>query len=596
MLMLSRNPQTTPITSTSDCRHITISPLEVPLREIPEEPHYSPDYRLHPWIAKHCGIPENDVLDYTIRHRSLDARRKPELRFVYKLDVMVREESSIREDATITFHPPAPDQNHDLYQLSILPSLPRNPIIVGTGPAGIMAAYLFALYGCRPLILERGFDVEQRHADIKSFLHTRQLNPESNYLFGEGGAGTFSDGKLYTRIKDHRIKFLLEAYVTARAPRRILYDHHPHIGSDILPCMVRRLRKQIEQWGGRFRWGTNVVDILIRNNRCCGVILENGEALEGPFTLIASGHSARDLIRKLVQGGIKHQPKDFQLGCRIEHPQHLIDQAQYGWIPPRHLVGAAEYSLTSRPSWNRRRPACQRSRQDACAPRQRRPACQRSGQDVRTPRDVSNVTTFCMCPGGEIIAATSDEGQLCTNGMSRFLRNSPYANAGLIVNQKITCFHSVLDAFNFIDEIERQVFRIGGSNYACPAQSAIAFVRGEEGLHTTATSYRLGVTPARINQLLPRNTVDALCEALKYFEKLIPGFMKSGVLLGAETRISSPVRFERNPETLSSSLPGLYLAGEGAGYASGIISAALDGLRLAETILTGKPATRKARS
>ena len=260
----------------SDCQHICISHLEVPLREIPEESHYSPDYRLHPWIARHCGITESDVLDYTIKHRSLDARRKPDLRFVYTLDVMVQEESLVREDATIAFHTPMPDQNHNLYQLSTLPSLPRNPIVVGTGPAGMMAAYLFALYGCHPLILERGFDVEQRHADIESFLHSRRLNPESNYLFGEGGAGTFSDGKLYTRIKDHRIRFLLEAYVAARAPRRILYDHHPHIGSDILPCMVRRLRKQIEQWGGSFRWGAKVEDILIRNNCCGGVVLENG--------------------------------------------------------------------------------------------------------------------------------------------------------------------------------------------------------------------------------------------------------------------------------------------------------------------------------
>jgi len=543
---------------TSDRQYLIISHLEVPLHDIPEESHYSPDHCLHPWIAKHCGINEDDVLDYKIKHRSLDARKKPDLRFVYKLDVMVREDIPVREDASIVLHTPAPDQNHYLYQLSPLPSLPINPIIVGTGPAGMMAAYLFALYGCRPLILERGFDVEQRHADIESFLHTRQLNPESNYLFGEGGAGTFSDGKLYTRIKDHRISFLLEAYVAARAPRRILYDHHPHIGSDILPYMVRRLRKQIEQWGGSFRWGTKVEDILIRNNRCCGVVLEGGETLEGPLTLIASGHSARDLIRKLVQHDVKHRAKDFQLGCRIEHPQHLIDQAQYGWIPPRHIVGAAEYRLTNRSN------------------------------------NFANTTTFCMCPGGEIIAATSDKGQICTNGMSRFLRNGLYANAGLIVNQKITRFNSALDAFDSINEIERRAFGAGGGNYSCPAQSAIAFVRGEEGLHTTETSYRLGITPARIDQLLHQNTVNALREALKYFEKLIPGFMRSGVLLGVETRVSSPVRFERNPETLSSFLPGLYLAGEGAGYASGIISAALDGLRLTETILTGKTAKRKA--
>jgi uncharacterized FAD-dependent dehydrogenase len=553
-------------TGMTDHQHIRITHLEIPIRSIKEESWYALDHRLQTWIAQYCGIPADDVLDYTILHRSLDARKKPELRFVYSLQVTVREGSPVREDKNIAVHTPVPDQNHPLYQLKTLPSLPTNPIIVGTGPAGMMAAYLFALYGCRPLILERGFDVDQRRTDIASFLQTRQLNPESHYLFGEGGAGTYSDGKLYTRIKDQRISFLLEAYIAARAPRRILYDAHPHIGSDILPYMLKRLRKQIEAWGGDFRWGAKVVDLLMRNDRCGGVILDNGEIIEGPLTLIASGHSARDLIRTLVQRGVSHRAKDFQIGCRIEHPQALIDQAQYGWIPPRHLVGAAEYSLTSRPH-------------------------QKSAKiNFGTP----NVTTFCMCPGGEIIAATSDPGHLCTNGMSRFRRNGSYANAGLIVNQDITRFQTALDAFDFLSDLECQTFSAGGDNYSCPAQSATAFVRGEEGLQTTATSYRLGITPARLDQLLPQETVKALREALKYFDKIIPGFMRDGILLGVETRVSSPVRFERHPGTLSSSLPGLYLAGEGAGYAGGIVSAALDGLRIAETILTGKPAKRKS--
>ena len=547
----------------SDCQHLTISHLEVPVQAVKEISRYALDHRLQPWIARHCGINEADVRDYTIIHRSLDARRKPDIRFVYQLSVTIRENRPVREDASIILHTPAPDQNHRLYQLATLPSLPKNPIIVGTGPAGMMAAYLFALYGCQPVIIERGSEVEQRRADIESFLHTRQLHPDSNYLFGEGGAGAYSDGKLYTRIKDHRIRFLLEAYVAARAPRRILYDQHPHVGSDILPYMVKRLRKQIEQWGGNFRWGSKAADILIRNDRCGGVVLENGETLAGPLTLIASGHSARDLIRKLVQHGLKHRAKDFQLGCRIEHPQSLIDQAQYGWIPPRQLVGAAEYNLVSHPERSRR-------------------------------NWIKKATTFCVCPGGEIIAATSDVGHLCTNGMSRFRRNGCYANAGLIVNQDITHFHSALEAFDVINALERRAFSAGGNNYSCPAQSAIAFVRGEQGLHTTDTSYRLGMIPARLDQLLPEDTAKALCEALKYFEKLIPGFLRSGVLLGVETRVSSPVRFERQPETLSSSLPGLYLAGEGAGYAGGITSSALDGLRIVETILTGQPAQRKA--
>ncbi len=550
-------------------QHIRITHLEITVRDLDDARRYHLDHRLHPWIAGHCQIAEEDVHSYSITHRSLDARRKPDLRYIYRLDVALREGCAMRDDPTIEVFTPEPDRNHPLYQLATLPELPPQPIIVGTGPAGLMAAYLLALYGCRPIILERGRDVRQRQLDIAAFLQTRRLDTESNYLFGEGGAGTYSDGKLYTRTKDHRIRFLLDAFVAARAPRRILYDHHPHIGSDILPSMVKRLRRQIEEWGGVFRWGTRVTDVLIRNNRCAGVLLDTGERLEGPLTLIACGHSARDLICTLVQRNLAHMGKSFQLGCRIEHPQTVIDQAQYGGLPLRRVVGAAEYSLTSRP--------------------QASPV----KKNTRTHAPVANVTTFCMCPGGEIIPATSDEAQLCTNGMSRFRRNGAYANAGLIVNQDIGRFASVLDAFEFLRELEQQAFTAGGGTYACPAQSAAAFARGKAGLHTTNSSYQPGLVSARLDRLLPRDTVRALQAALQTFEHRIPGFMQSGVLLGVETRVSSPARFERNPETLESSLPGLYLAGEGAGYASGITSAALDGLRIAETILTGKAATRK---
>lgn len=550
----------------SDTQELHISQLEIPLRSLADNsPSSACDLQLRPWIAKRCGIAEDEILDYQILHRSLDARKKPNLRFVYSLRVSVREELPITEDRQIRVQSPESYQEHPLYQLDTLKELPSHPIVVGSGPAGVMAAYLLALYGCKPLVLDRGFDVVQRRADIDKFLQTRRLNPESNYLFGEGGAGTYSDGKLYTRIKDRRIRFLLEAYVAARAPRRILYDHHPHIGSDILPHMVKRLRQQIEAWGGSFRWGATVKDIVVRNQRCQGVVLRSGEILEAPLTLIACGHSARELIQRLAHYEIRHQVKDFQLGCRIEHPQELIDRGQYGWIPPRKIVGAAEYNMTSRPT---------------------------AGSGL------AKATSFCMCPGGEIIAATSDEGQLCTNGMSPFLRNGHYANAGLIVNQKASDFSSATEAFTMLEALERQAFLEGagkdqGEAYCCPAQSAVAFVRGEAGLPQSESSYRLGIRAGRIDRLLPRATVDALREALRYFERIIPGFLRLGTLIGVETRVSCPLRFERNPDTLSSSLPGLYLAGEGAGYAGGITSSALDGLRLAETILTGKAAKRK---
>jgi uncharacterized FAD-dependent dehydrogenase len=427
-----------------------------------------------------------------------------------------------------------------------------------------MAAYLLALHGRKPLIIDRGFDVGQRSTDIEAFHANRQLNPDSNYLFGEGGAGTYSDGKLYTRVKDRRMRFLLDAFVSARAPQNIRYIHHPHIGSDILPHMCRRLRQQIEAWGGRFRWGCTVSDIIERDGRCAGVVLADGEQIEAPYTLLAVGHSARGLIRTLVGRGIEHKAKGYQLGCRIEHDQRLINTARYGCsAPPPWLLSAAEYNLVSRPP-----------RQQAANKR------------------VEGVTTFCMCPGGEILAATSDPGLLSTNGMSSHRRASPFANAGLICNQPVDKANPLV-AFDLLDELERRAFNSGGGDYGCPAQSAAAFVRGEAGPRVSATSYRLGLVPGRLDHLLPPTTVRSLSAALRFFDKKIPGFLRHGNLIGVEARVSSPVRFERNPDTLASSLPGLYLGGEGAGYAGGIVSAGLDGLRLAETILTGVAAKRQ---
>lgn len=546
-------------TQTINCEH-----LEVPLAAVAKLPKHSVDHHLHAFIAQACKIPASDVISYRIDRRSLDARKKPDLRFIYNLRAEVRENSPVHAGPGITVQTTPPSQEHSLYQLKLRDDLPLHPIIVGAGPAGQMAAYLLALHGCKPLIIDRGFDADIRTRDIAEFHRTRQLNDNSNYLFGEGGAGTYSDGKLYTRVKDRRMRFLLEAFVAARAPRHILYRHHPHIGSDILPHMCKHLRKQIETWGGRFRWGATVRDVFVENNACAGVELTNGERIAAPVVLIAPGHSARELIISLIKRGIEHKAKGFQLGCRIEHDQTLINAGQYGCQIgrdiPKHILGAAEYNLVSRP-----------------------PAY------VKT----DNVTTFCMCPGGEIIAATSDSGQLSTNGMSRFARSSPFANAGLIVNQPVDRSGNGLAGFELINALECAAFSAGGNNYTCPAQSAVAFMRGEKGPAVERSSYQLGVRPGRIDTILPSDTVAALRQALKFFERVIPGFMSKGSLIGVETRVSSPVRFERNVQTLASSLPGLYLAGEGAGYAGGIVSAGLDGLRLAETILTGTPALRE---
>lgn len=539
---------------------VNIHELRVPLKQLETLPRHSPDHHLETWIARHLHISDDQIIDYELQRRSLDARRKPELAFKYQLTCRLRAGSVPHESPGTTVLTDSPDENDSLYQLALREDLPQSPLVVGTGPSGIMAAYLLALHGCKPIVIDRGYDVERRADGIKAFHQSRELNPDSNYLHGEGGAGTYSDGKLYTRVKDRRMRFLLEAFVACRAPRHILWRHHPHIGSDILPHMAKRLRQQIETWGGSFRWGTCVEDIIIENNQCRGVVLDTGERITAPLTLIGAGHSARDLLRKLCHHNITHKAKGFQLGCRIEHQQHLIDQAQYGYQPPKHILGAAEYNLVSRPP---------------------------------KKLQAQNTTTFCMCPGGEIIAATSDPGQLSTNGMSLFARSSPFANAGLIVNQPLAD-QGGLSGFDTLDAIERAAFTAGGADYACPAQSAPAFVRGEDDSALQRSSYRLGTCSGRIDTLLPPETVKALRAALKYYERVIPGFLKHGQLVGVETRVSSPVRFERKPETLSSSLDSLYLMGEGAGYAGGIISAALDGLRIAESILTGKAQRRKA--
>lgn len=548
-------------------RYVDVEALEVPLAAAAALPPQSLDHHLEPWLAKMLRVPVTDIHSYTIDRRSLDARKKPHLTYVYRVTAAVRMDSPVHEGPGIQVRTTPPAHDDGLGKLPLLADLPMHPIVVGTGPAGIIAAYLLALHGCKPIVLDRGRDADRRTGDIERFHTTRELDPESNYLFGEGGAGTYSDGKLYTRVKDRRMRFLLEAFVAARAPRHILWRHHPHVGSDILPHMCKRLRKFITDRGGEFRWETTVTDVIAEGGRCAGVVTSSGERLRAPLTLIAPGHSARELISTLIQRKIDHKAKGFQLGCRIEHDQRLVDLGQYGCIPgkdvPKHLLGAAEYNLVSRPQMRR----------DGSKP--------------------ENVTTFCMCPGGEIIAATSDRGQLSTNGMSRFARSSPFANAGLIVNQEVNYEGDGLAGFDLINRLETECFQAGGGDFSCPAQSAMGFIRGEAGVAPTTSSYRLGVRPGRLDRILPPKTVSALGEALRFFDRVIPGFLAHGTLVGVEARISSPVRFERDPATLMSSLPGLYLAGEGAGYAGGIVSAGLDGLRLAETILTGKPALRE---
>ncbi|MFA6104505.1 MAG: hypothetical protein WCV67_20040 [Victivallaceae bacterium] len=526
--------------------------LKISTNEIPRDCRKI-DRRLHPYIAAYCHTAAENIAGYRILSKSIDSRsRVPQLIYsliaeVNGLDAAPADTAETAETETL--------YSIDSLQLQSGGTPVKHPLIAGTGPAGLMAAYLLAARGCEPVIFDRGFDVTRRKQDIDAFHQSRLLNPDSNYLMGEGGAGTFSDGKLYTRTRDSRIGFILQAFVDAGAPPEILYLKHPHIGSDILPVMVANIRRKIEELGGRFHFGRGVKSLLLKDGVCKGVVMLDGETIHAPAVMLAHGLGGRELSGELMRQGVPHQRKGFQLGCRIEHLQEFIDRNQYHLANRPHCLGAAEYSLVSRPP---------------------------------EKFNVAGVTTFCMCPGGEIVPSTAFAGQLSTNGMSRYARNGKFANSCLIATMPPDTFEHAADAYDFLTGLERHAFALGGGDYTAPAQDAAAFVRQEKRLAAGDTSYSFGLRPARLDELLPEPVSRAVATALVHFEKIFPGFMKSGRIIGIESYISSPVRFDRHPETLESPVRGLYVAGEGAGFAGGITSAAVDGLKVAEQILASR--------
>lgn len=512
-----------------------------------------PDAKLKGYIAHHYGLPDSrGIRGYRILKRSVDARRKPNLRLVYQLEVEIGDGVKIPRRERCEKAPPKPPNY--LSNLKLAKKTPRRPLVVGTGPAGMFCAWLLARHGLNPVIVDRGFTVERRDADILKFLESRQVNPESNYLFGEGGAGTYSDGKLYTRVKDHRCKFVLRRLIKAGAPSRIMYLQRPHIGSDILPGVVANLRMEIEKMGCEFIWGKKVGGVIVGDGVCGGVVFADGDAMESPVTVFASGHSDRALILSLVAAGVEYRLKDFQIGCRIEHSQALVNMAQYAMNPPPPVLGAAEYHLVSRPP---------------------------------VESGIQGAASFCMCPGGSVMAAVCENGKLSTNGMSGSARDSMFANSAIITKVPGAEFADAAAAFKFLDDLEAKAFMLGGGGFACPAQGAYAFVRGETELPRPDVSYNFGVVPADLTGLLPPAATDAIRHGLLEFESKIPGFMTSGTLIGVETKISSPVRFIRREESTASSLAGLHIAGEAGGQAGGIVSAAVDGLKVAEEIIAG---------
>ena len=511
-------------------------------------------------ICERLGIKPDQISDFQIARRAHDARRKSAILMVYSVDVAVKDEASVlaRCSGDIRVRP-APDQAYHFTAKATGREACR-PIIIGTGPCGLFAGLILAQMGFRPIILDRGKVVRERTKDTWGLWRGKVLNPESNVQYGEGGAGTFSDGKLYSQIKDprHLGRKVLTEFVKAGAPPEILTEAHPHIGTFRLVSMVESLRGSIEALGGEYRFQSKVTDLLIETapsgtRKTVGVALEGGERLMSDHVVLAIGHSARDTFEMLYDRGVHIEAKPFSIGFRIEHPQSLIDNARFGTFAKHPDLGAADYKLSH-----------------ACA-------------NGRT------VYSFCMCPGGTVVAAASEPGRLVTNGMSQYSRKERNANAGMVVDvtpEKDFPGHP-LAGIALQRHWEEQAFKAGGSDYTAPGQRLGDFLAGRPStqLGQVAPSYQPGVKPTDLSACLPEFAIAAMREALPVFGRQIPGFADpDAVLTGVETRTSSPIRITRDKTFQSLNTPGLYPAGEGAGYAGGILSAAVDGIKVAEAV------------
>lgn len=495
------------------------------------------DDRIAGLAAQSEGIALSWLRDWRITGKSIDARRgRPMLLYNLELDIDAGD---------------VPAVLHAVPELDLPEAVSlRHPIVVGTGPAGIFAALALAMAGAKPLILDRGRPVEERCVDCRRFQTERVLDEASNLLIGEGGAGTFSDGKLYTGTRDVHAAFILNTLVEAGGPPEIRYLKRPHIGSDRLRTVAAKLRERIIALGGTFRFGAEVTGLLLKEGRCTGVELANGERLEAPAVVMAPGLGGRSLVLRLAEQGAACSLKPFQLGCRIEHPQEFVDRAMYHLESRPAALGAAEYHLVSR---------------------------SRDG--------VSGVSSFCMCPGGEILNATAWRGRSVTNGMSDYARGGEFANGCLITTFQPEHFGKVTDVYRFLAGLESRFFEAGGGDYTLPAQDAAAFLSGRAGLSLRRSGAATGIVSGRIDAMAPERLVAALRMALRHFDRGNPGFIRYGKLVGLETCVSSPLRFFRDPVTFASNLAGLYPAGEGVGCAGGIMSAAADGLKVALAVL-----------
>lgn len=507
---------------------------------------------LHDIVVSRLRIREQELLGFSIFKKSIDARKKDEIAYVYTVDVEVRNEERIlrqHRSKTIT---PTPDLSYQGVEPGT-ERMSKRPVVVGMGPAGLFAGLLLSKNGYQPIILERGEDVEARTAKINRFWKDGSLDTESNVQFGEGGAGTFSDGKLTTLINDRRCRMVLEQFVKAGAPAEILYKSKPHVGTDKLKSMVMNIRKEIITAGGEVRFKAKVTDFIIKDGNIDSLIINDSERLSCQVVLLAIGHSARDTYDLLYRRGIRMSQKSFSIGVRIEHPQEVINQAQWGDVARHSGLEAADYKLAYHSTNGR------------------------------------SAYTFCMCPGGYVVAAASEEMSVVTNGMSEYRRDGNNANAALLVGVTPADFASEhpLAGIEFQRKWEGLAYKLGGGNYRAPAQLTGDFLadRPSTSWGSVKPSYQPGVTFARLKDCLPHYAVETMKEAIVHFDVKIKGFaMPDSIMTGVETRSSSPVRINRDENHLSN-IGGIYPVGEGAGYAGGIMSSAVDGFKTAEKVM-----------
>ena len=527
-------------------------------------------------VLTRLEIAPEALLDTRIFKRSYDARKKSNILLIYQLDVTLTDAAEQQALAALENTPSkrgvrlSPDTNYKL-PVKVDTNFPsteqQRPVVIGFGPCGILAALSLAQMGLKPIVLERGKDVRQRTKDTWGLWRKRKLNPESNVQFGEGGAGTFSDGKLYSQVKDQRFlgRKVLTEFVKAGAPEEIMYVSKPHIGTFKLVKMVETMRAEIIRLGGEIRFGQKV-DRLNREKiddtdqhgitytgQVTGVTLDSGDVINSRHVILAIGHSARQTFKMLLDEGVYIEPKPFSIGFRIEHPQSMIDQVRFGEEAGNPMLGAADYKLVHH---------CKNGR---------------------------SVYSFCMCPGGTVVAATSEPGRVVTNGMSQYSRNERNANAAIVVGiepEKDYPGHP-LAGIDLQQSLETLAYELGGENYNAPAQLVGDFLKGKASstLKSVTPSYKPGVTLSDLSKALPKFAVDAIREAIPAFDRQIKGYsMNDAVLTGIETRTSSPISIKRDRSLQNMSTRGLYPAGEGAGYAGGILSAGIDGIKVAEAV------------